>query len=113
MGLEAIQQRLMGDDVMAKTLYKTASYSMKVNDNVIVCTTGSVSDITLTLPPVVQAAGKFYSIYLPNGADGGKDVVIQDQDDSVDWADITMADEEDGRLLFSDGRIWWTVGTKT
>ena len=62
---------------------------------------------TVTLPPVGEAKGKFYSIIL---VDAGGAVTVQDQDDSYGWANITAIDaDEDGVLLFSDGMKWWLV----
>jgi len=59
--------------------------------------------------PVGEAAGKLYSItgISINGA-----VTVQDQDDAIDWTDITTIDTTlDGVLLYSDGLKWWTLAS--
>jgi len=76
---------------------------------VLIDTDTNDGTFTLTLPPVGEAAGKFYSITVidANGA-----VTIQDQDDSIAWSNISTLDADtDGVVLFSDGLRWWTVAS--
>ena len=61
-----------------------------------------VDDVTVTLPPVGDCAGLIFSIT----AEGS--VEIEDQDDSIGWDDITLA-EDDSLLLWCDGRKFWTL----
>ena len=107
--LERNQARISGGQVMDKFVVKTASATLGVNDQVcdVDTTDGAV---TITLPNVEEAAGRIYSIFLIT--DGGNDVTIQDQDESRDWeGDFTLADADDGYVLYSDGRKWHTLAT--
>ena len=83
----------------------TASATLEVYEQLAICdsTDGAM---TLTLPPVGEAKGKFYSIIFET--DNG-DLTVADQDDSYDWDDLTMTAAVDGALLFSDGMKWWVV----
>jgi len=92
---------------------RTAAYTsdtMEVFEQVVLVDTDTVDGtFTVTLPPVTEAAGKFYSITVidANGA-----VTIQDQDDSIAWNNISTLDADtDGVVLFSDGLRWWTVAS--
>ena len=86
-----------------------AAITLDVYDQVVECDTTS-NAITVTLPPVVEAKGKIYSIALIT--DGGNDVTIQDQDDSRNWdGDYTLADANDEYVLFSNGRKWHVLST--
>lgn len=65
--------------------------------------------ITLTLPPVVEAAGLIYSIYVPTtGTSSSTDCTLEDySDDSYDWqGDFTLDADDDRILLYSDGHAW-------
>lgn len=93
------------DTVIDKLAFVTAAYTMTVRDYVVRAdsTAGAFS---LTLPPVIDAAGRFYAIHF--STDGGN-VTIQDQDDSENWSDLTMTAANDGVVLYSDGRKWWQL----
>ena len=78
-----------------------ANYTLKPTDQVVTVTAAC----TVTLPPVCMAKGKWYSIYSTVSGN----VVLQDQDDSLDWADKTMTADTGRALLFSDGIRWWVV----
>lgn len=90
------------------------TYQMKVQDSLVICDTTS-NAITITLPPVAEAAGKIFTIIL--NVDGGNDVTVTDyQTDSwysTDIFDITMNDIGDGNCLYSDGFAWWTLTART
>ena len=63
--------------------------------------------IVVTLPPVAACYG-LYSINLVDlGASGV--CTLQDQNESHDWADLTLDATADGVVLFSDGFKWWVV----
>jgi len=85
-----------------------AAETLQVYEQVVLIDTDTNDGtFTLTLPPVAEAAGKFYAIHL---IDDGGDVTVQDQDDSYDWGgDYTLDADADGVLLFSDGLKWWLV----
>jgi hypothetical protein len=60
----------------------------------------------LTLPPVAEAKGRFYSI-IARDADVVNTITITDQNDSECWkADIVLNAPCDGVLLYSDGLCW-------
>lgn len=67
---------------------------------------GDSGAITITLPPVADARGRFYSIVCRN-ADAVNTITIQDKDDSECWnGDITMDGKCDKLLMYSDGLCW-------
>lgn len=85
----------------------TADYQMKTYDYVMRPTPGANGDgnITLTLPPVAEAKGRWYSI-IARGVSGGT-VTIADKDDSECWpGDIVLNTTCDRALLYSDGLSW-------
>jgi len=87
-----------------KTVFATESFSMDINDQVVRAVTGAVLDVTVTLPSVMEAAGRIFSISLIT--DGGKDVIIQDKDDDAALTDITLDTANDYAILYSDGYVW-------
>ena len=104
--MESTQDRIAREQVGDRVynfapVAASASYSMKVYDNVVHMVTDGVSAGTLTLPNVSEAKGKFYTIALIT--DGGTDVTVQDNDESMFWTDLTFADANDLCLLYSDG----------
>jgi len=96
--------------VVDKSVFPNADYEMSVRDYVVrPSADGDSGAITITLPPVADAKGKFYSIVCRN-ADATNTVTIQDQDDSECWnGDFTMNGKCDALLLYSDGMFWHTV----
>ena len=83
------------------------AYTIAVDDQVVhVTTTADEGNITLTLPSVAMAAGKIYTIMLITLGDD-EVISIVDNDDSVDWSDITDMDAaNDSVCLYSDGYKW-------
>jgi hypothetical protein len=67
--------------------------------------------ITITLPPVADARGRFYSFVIRN-ADPANTVTIEDNnDDSECWlADIVFNGKCDRVLMYSDGLAWLALG---
>lgn len=93
--------------VVDKFIDITADYEMKNYDYVLRPTPGAAGDknITITLPPVSECTGRWYSIMV-RGVSGGT-VVVQNQDDSEAWVgDVTLDSTGDRLLLFSDGLSW-------
>ena len=88
------------------------STQLGVQDQVVRASTVAAS-ITITLPAVAEAAGKWYSIIFRSKT-AAYTVTVADKDDSEDWAgDITLANAKDAVLAFSDGLTWycfWRVG---
>lgn len=93
----------------------TADYQMTTRDYVLrPAADGDSGPITITLPSVSEAKGRFYSIIARN-ADAVNTITIQDRDDSECWiGDIVMNGKCDRLLLYSDGLAWlplMSVGT--
>ena len=88
------------------------AYQMKAYDKVVrVLADGDSGAFALTLPPVAEAAGNFYSI-LCRGADAVNAITVQDKDDSECWAgDITLNGRCDRVLLHSDGLCWHVLAS--
>ena len=80
----------------------TAAHTLAVYEQVALVDS-TLGAITLTLPPVGEAKGKFYSILFQT--DNG-DLTVQDQDDAYDWTDLTVNDAGECLLLYSDGLKW-------
>ena len=86
-----------------------ADYQMTTRDYVLRPYTVGAA-VTITLPPVAEAKGRFYSIVCRN-ADAVNTVTIADRDDSECWlADIVMNGKCDKILLYSDGLCWHPLG---
>lgn len=67
---------------------------------------GDSGPITITLPPVAEAKGRFYSIIARN-ADAINTITIADRNDSECWGgDIVMDGKCDRALMYSDGLAW-------
>ncbi len=91
-------------EVPDKFVDPIVSYVMKTTDYVVRPNTSTT--LTLTLPPVAEAKGRFYSII----ARGAGAVTVEDQDDSECWlGDMTLGSKCDGCLLYSDGLAWFVV----
>ena len=71
---------------------------------------GGNGPITITLPPVSEAKGRFYSIICRN-ADAVNTVTIEDNNnDSECWpGDLVMNGKCDRAFLYSDGLAWLTA----
>ena len=110
MAFEERQAFINSGQVRDKFLHATEDATLTVNQQMVVATTGAVSDVTVTLPSVVLAAGKIFTLTLET--DGGKDLVVQDADDSVNWTDLTMDTQYDYAVLYSDGRRWWVLASE-
>lgn len=85
-----------------------ADYEMNTRDYVLRPSADADSGaIDITLPPVSDAKGRFYSIVCRN-ADAVNTITIQDRDDSECWlADIVLNGKCQAVLLYSDGLKWW------
>jgi hypothetical protein len=69
--------------------------------------------IALTLPPVAEAVGRFYSI-ISRGADAVNTITIHDRHDSECWtADIVMNSKCDRVLMYSDGLCWHALTSES
>lgn len=89
-----------------------ADYEMQTYDYVLRPSADGVSGpITISLPSVAMAKGRFYSIIVRD-ADAVNTVTVQDLDDSECWiGDIVMNGKCDRLLLYSDGLAWIPTGS--
>lgn len=100
--MDTRQARHFSDQVLDRIIEISAAYSMKVTDQVVHVT--NASDFAITLPSVIEAAGKIYTILQVSGTNT---TTIQDIDDSADWTNITTMDAvNDSVALYSDGYKW-------
>ena len=79
-----------------------ADVSMTTRDYVV-RVDASTALVTITLPNVSEAKGRWYSILV---RDATETVVIQDNDESEAWSDITITVANSHLLLYSDGMSW-------
>jgi len=81
-------------------------YQMTTRDYVLRPTVDAAA-ITITLPPVAEAKGRFYSFKVTGNVSVALPVTLQDQDDSEGWeGDIVLKTSGASQLLYSDGRKW-------
>ena len=106
MGLEQNNEQQYRE-VVDKYVNPNANYQMTTRDYVVrPSADGDSEDITITLPPVAEAKGRFYSI-LAREASLTNTITIADKDDSECWeADIVLNGKCDSELLYSDGLTW-------
>lgn len=93
----------------------SADYQMTTYDYVMRPIANGISGaFTLTLPPVAEAKGRFYSI-IARTADVTNTVTIEDSNnDSECWeGDITLNGKCDKALLYSDGLSWHVISVLT
>jgi len=87
----------------------TEAVTLTPRDQVVhVITEANQADFSVTLAPVAECAGLFVSVALVTLGDN-EVVTLQDQDDSYDWADLTLDALNDGVLLHCDGIKWWVI----
>lgn len=80
------------------------SRTLKVYEQTVLCY-ATAGALTLTLPNVLEAKGKLFSIYCKD-LTGPSTVVVQDNDESLGWSDLTLTADADHVLLYSDGLQW-------
>ena len=93
-----------GLDDVARTSY---TYYMAPYDTQIIIGSAD-NNITIYLPPVVDAKGKLYSIYLVTR--NSKIHTIDDyKDDSEGYVALTLDADDERVLMYSDGFAWYNV----
>lgn len=94
-------------EVVDKYADPQVSYQMTTRDYVMRPEAfGFTGPIIITLPPVADAKGRFYSI-IARRADVFNTITIKDKDDSECWVgDIVLDGKCDRVLLYSDGLAW-------
>ena len=103
----AREDRFIGQDIVVDKYHApVANYAMTTRDYVLRPEASPESGpIVISLPPVSEARGRFYSIVVRN-ADPVNTVTVQDLDDSECWNDFTWDGKCDEALLYSDGMKW-------
>ena len=88
-----------------------ASYTMTVRDYVIrPYANADTGPITITLPPVSEAKGRFYS-FLTREADAVNSITVTDNNsDSECWDDTIFYSACESALWYSDGLYWHMLG---
>lgn len=97
-------------EVVDKYIDPAANVQMTTYDYVVrPSADGDSGPITLTLPPVAEAKGRFYSIVARN-ADAVNTITVTDKDDSECWlGDIVLNGKCDRLLMYSDGLLWHVI----
>jgi regulator of extracellular matrix RemA (YlzA/DUF370 family) len=93
-------------EVVDKYIDPAASIEMTTLDYVV--RPSASAAIVVTLPPVAEAKGRFYSIFA-RLASGSNTITITDKDDSEGFVDIVLDAADEGTLLYSDGIRWVTA----
>jgi len=97
------------DIVVDKYHAPDANYAMTVRDYTLrPSADGDSGAITITLPPVTEARGRFYNI-LVRAADATNSVTIQDKDDSEAWGGDYPFVAAGEVLFYSDGMSWHAI----
>lgn len=106
MGLEQNNEQHYRE-VPDKFIDPAADVQMTTRDYVVrPSADGDTGPIILTLPPVAEAKGRWYSIIVRN-ADPVNTITVADKDDSECWVgDIVLDGKCDRLLLYSDGLAW-------
>ena len=94
-----------------KYIEPNATYQMTTRDYTVrPSAQGAGGPIILTLPPVAEARGRFYSI-IARAASAVNTITVADKDDSECWpGDIVLDGKCDRVLLYSDGLSWLAMG---
>lgn len=100
--------------IVDKYANPAADYQMTTRDYVVrPSADGASGPTTLTLPPVAEAKGRFYSIVV-RLADAVNTVTVKDKDDSECWGgDIVLNNKCDRLLMYSDGMHWHPLAAIT
>lgn len=105
-----IQNRVAGEIVQPKMVVKTATCTLAVYERYVLVDSSAGTAITITLPPVDQCQGMIFTIYVTaySGA-----ITLGDGSKSADFSAPTLNGADDGQALYSDGRAWWPISTRT
>jgi hypothetical protein len=108
MGLEKNNEQHYRE-VVDKYVNPQEDYEMTTYDYVVrPYADPTTGPITITLPRVAEAKGRFYGIACRN-ADPVNTVTITDRDDSECWAnDLVFNGKCDRCMFYSDGLLWWS-----
>jgi len=95
-------------EVVDKFIDPAASVEMTTLDYVV-RPSALTAAMTIVLPPVAEAKGRFYSIVV-RAASAQNTITITHKDDSECWEDIVLNARCDHVLLYSDGLFWHALG---
>jgi hypothetical protein len=103
------------DQLPVVQVFKSAAYSMKPTDHVVVVNTASAG-VTVTAPPATECAGQLHAIYKTGG--GTNLVTVIDNGSGAHALTLTGGgpvvtgeDDNDSVVIFSDGRAWTVLGS--
>lgn len=84
------------------------TYTMSVGETVVYITSGHGDNtMTITLPPVHEAAGQFYFIEATAGATAT--TTVADDGDDAGFSNVALDGNNEYILLFSTGEKWLDV----
>lgn len=92
-------------------LFPVNTVTLTVRDRVVRALTNSTNGaFTITLPPVKEAAGLIFSIYMisRNGTD---DITLEDNKGDAGYSDVTFNLAADQLILYSDGYTWHVLAS--
>ena len=104
MGLEQNNEQHYREVVDKYADPSNANLTMTTRDYVVRAIASS-GTVTITLPPVAEAVGRFYSI-IARTASRTYPITIQDNDDSEGWIDMSLYADGDKAIFYSDGMAW-------
>jgi len=109
MGLEQNNEQHYRE-VVDKYINPVASVQMTTRDYVVRASADAESAaFTITLPPVAEAIGRFYTI-IARTADATNTITIADKDDSELWGgDYILVANGNSVMFYSDGLRWWAL----
>ena len=92
------------------------TYAMNVDDFLVVVDNSSATqENTILLPPVVQAKGNVYTIYVMTG-NASFDLIVDDAGDDANWVAVTFSQadtltyDKESMAVYSDGDHWYFIG---
>ena len=89
-------------------VFITAATTLAVYQSHVNCTANTTyPSYSITLPAVAEAEGCLFEFMATIA--NSQAVTVQDQDDSDDWADLTLDTDNDYAAIYSDGRKWTIV----
>jgi len=97
-------------EVFVTSSATVTTYAMSVYELVVRIILVSTNAMAVTLPSVAEAKGKLYSICITTVGSATATIVAKGTD-CGHLGTITLTDDEDGVILFSDGRNWWVMAT--
>ena len=87
---------------------KTADASLNIRETHIEVDSSS-NTVAITLPPVAEAKGLIFTIYVKTYTSAVTVVAPL----SEDFSTLTFNGAADGCVMFSDGKRWWTLVERT